>query len=70
MLSARDKEEMLADAASAERRESFRRLRMIQESRGMTLDEYCRFCESMARLVSFRRVFKRPATAIGARYLL
>ncbi len=61
MLSARDKEEMLADAASVSRRESFRRLRAVQEARRMTLDEYCRFCESMARVFPCSRPFKRPS---------
>ncbi len=60
MLSAQDKEEMLADAASTERRGSFRRLRQIQESRRMTLDEYCQFCESAARLFPSQRPFKPP----------
>lgn len=67
MLSAQDKEEMLADAASAERRESFRRLRQIQESRRMTLDEYCQFCESTARLFPFQRPFKPQSAATDFR---
>ena len=60
MLSAQDKKDMLEDAASTERRESFRRLRQIQESRRMTLDEYCQFCESTARLFPSQRPFKPP----------
>ncbi|MBF0331156.1 MAG: hypothetical protein HQL17_04405 [Candidatus Omnitrophica bacterium] len=47
MLTKQDKEEMLADARSCSRRDSFRRARALQEARRPSLEEYCIFCESM-----------------------
>ncbi|MBF0594258.1 MAG: hypothetical protein HQL22_04755 [Candidatus Omnitrophica bacterium] len=55
MLSEQDKQEMLADAHSPERRESFRKLRVFQDARRPSLAEYCAFCESLAALFPPRK---------------
>lgn len=49
MLSEQDKKDMLADAHSASRRESFRAMRAIQEARRPSFEQYCQFCESMKK---------------------
>ncbi|MBF0388038.1 MAG: hypothetical protein HQL20_09340 [Candidatus Omnitrophica bacterium] len=54
MLSERDKQEMLADAQSVSRRESFRKLKALQNARQPSLAEYCNFCEGLAALFPAR----------------
>jgi len=55
MLSEQDKQDMLADAHSIARRNDFRRIRVLQESRRPTLFEYCQFCESLEVLFPQQR---------------
>jgi hypothetical protein len=55
MLSEEDKKDMLADAQSASRRESFRKLRALQSARRPSLTAYCAFCEGMAKLFPARK---------------
>ena len=64
MLSDRDKEEMLADARSDTRRESFRKVRALQASRSPSFKEYCAFCESVASLFP-RKPPVRPLVGPG-----
>jgi hypothetical protein len=60
MLSDQDKRDMLADAADRSRRESFRKIKLIQESRAVSFEEYCRFCDE---LLSARRGVAQKSTA-------
>ncbi|NTV28575.1 MAG: hypothetical protein HGA80_00645 [Candidatus Omnitrophica bacterium] len=68
MLSDEEKREMLNDAACAQRRESFRRLRALQDKRKLSLEEYCAFCEEAAGLFPGQPKSNTPAP--GKKYLL
>ena len=54
MLSEKDKKDMRADAQSIPRRGSFRKARALQNAHHPSLNEYCFFCEGMAKLFPSR----------------
>ena len=50
MLSEQEKMEMLADAKDMKRRDAFRQARKLQESRSVSLKDYCAFIEQIRKL--------------------
>jgi hypothetical protein len=50
MLSEQDKKDMLADALSIERRDAFRKGRMLQESRPVSGSAYFDFLDAMRKM--------------------
>ena len=68
MLSDKDKMEMLADAKDTKRRNAFRQARMLQESRKMSLKDYCAFVEQMRRIFPIQK--KENGESAGKTFLL
>jgi hypothetical protein len=68
MLSEQDKKDMLADAASIERRDAFRKARKIQEDRPVSGSAYFDFLDAMSKMFPKRSSDRR--STVGADFRL